>query len=72
MLEKLINTLSNVVWLPFARRYQYSWVAINQIPRECGDKDMAAMLVPSTKELLLKSFVDVFQHGTYDVTCNQR
>jgi hypothetical protein len=46
-------------------------LGLQSFPRECEDKDMAAMLVPQTKEANEKSFVNVLQHGGYDVTCNQ-
>jgi hypothetical protein len=45
---------------------------LQSFPRECEDKDMAAMLDDITKEAKEKSFVNVLQHGGYDVTCNRR
>jgi hypothetical protein len=41
---------------------------VQAFPRECEDKDMAAMLVPLTKETYEKYFVNDHQHGGYDVT----
>jgi hypothetical protein len=41
---------------------------LQSFPRECEDKDMAAMLDDITKETNEKSFVNVLQYGGYDVT----
>jgi hypothetical protein len=49
-----------------------SHVTEESFPRECEDKDMAAMLDDITKEANEKSFVNVHQHVDYDVGCNQR
>jgi hypothetical protein len=43
---------------------------LQSFPRECEDKDMAAMLEDITKEANEKYFVNVLQHGGDDVTCN--
>jgi hypothetical protein len=43
-------------------------VGLQSFPRECEDKDMAAMLDDITKEANDKYFVNVLQHGGYDVT----
>jgi hypothetical protein len=45
---------------------------LQSFPRECEDKDMAAMLDDITKEANEESFVNVFQHGGDDFTCNRR
>jgi hypothetical protein len=45
---------------------------MQSFPRECEDKDMAAMLDDITEEGNEKYFVNVLQHGGYDVTCNRR
>jgi hypothetical protein len=43
-------------------------IVLQSFPREYKDKGMAAMLDDITKE----AFVNVHQHGGYDVTCNRR
>ena len=42
--------------------------ALQSIPRESNDKDVAAMLVELTIEANEESFVIVHQHGGNDVT----
>jgi hypothetical protein len=49
-----------------------SILGLQSFPRECEDKDMAAMLVDITKEANEKYFVNVLQHGGYDVTWTRR
>jgi hypothetical protein len=43
-------------------------LGLQSFPRECEEKDMAAMLVSKTKEANEKYFVNILQHGGYDVT----
>jgi hypothetical protein len=47
---------------------------MKSFPRECEDKDMAAMLDDIIKEAIAnkKSFDNDLQHGGYDITCNRR
>jgi hypothetical protein len=47
-------------------------LGLQSFPRESKDKDMAAMLDDITKEANEKYFVNVLQHGGYDVTCKRR
>jgi hypothetical protein len=49
-----------------------SHVTEESFPRECKDKDVAAMLDDITKEAKKKYFVKVLQHGGDEVTCNRR
>jgi hypothetical protein len=46
-------------------------LGLQSFPRECEDKDMAAMLDDITKKANEKSFVNILQHGSDDIT-NQR